>query len=44
MSGHTADLIAHQGRVGPVIRLIEKPFTVDALTRAVREVLDEVPD
>jgi signal transduction histidine kinase len=43
MSGHTADIIAHQGRVEPGIRLIEKPFTMATLTRAVRDVLDEVP-
>ncbi|MBI2406750.1 MAG: PAS domain S-box protein [Gemmatimonadetes bacterium] len=43
MSGHTADIITHQGRLEPGIRLIEKPFTKATLTRVVRDVLDEVP-
>ncbi|HOW63791.1 MAG TPA: ATP-binding protein [Candidatus Paceibacterota bacterium] len=41
MSGYTADVIAHHGILDPGVHLLEKPFTVHALIRKVREVLDQ---
>ena len=38
-SGYTADTIAHRGVLEPGIWFIEKPFSMDALARKVREVL-----
>jgi two-component system cell cycle sensor histidine kinase/response regulator CckA len=40
MSGYTADVIAHQGILDEGVNLIQKPFTVRALTEKVRGVLD----
>lgn len=40
MSGFTAHVIARHGVLEPGIELIEKPFTADALTARVRQVLD----
>ena len=39
MSGHATDTIVHRGVLEPGIGLLQKPFTPDALTRKVREVL-----
>jgi DNA-binding NtrC family response regulator len=39
MSGYPQDVIAHQGLVSGDVNLLEKPFTRNALLRAVREVL-----
>ena len=41
MSGYTNDAIVHRGVIAPGIELLEKPFTPEALTRRVREVLDQ---
>jgi two-component system cell cycle sensor histidine kinase/response regulator CckA len=38
-SGYTADTIAHRGVLEPGIHFLEKPFTLDSLSRKVREVL-----
>lgn len=40
MSGYTADVITHQGILEEGVNLIQKPFTVKALTDKVRGVLD----
>lgn len=39
-SGYTRDSIARRGALDPDIAFLEKPFTLDALGRKVREVLD----
>jgi PAS domain S-box-containing protein len=41
MSGYTENAITHHGILEKGMNYIQKPFTVDALTRKVREVLDE---
>lgn len=40
MSGYTSDTIIHHGVLDPGIFFIEKPFSQEALTRKLREVLD----
>ena len=40
MSGYTDDVIAHHGVLKEGMQFIAKPFTVQSLTRKVREVLD----
>ncbi len=40
ISGYTDDVIGPHGILDPGITLLEKPFTAEALTRRVREVLD----
>ena len=40
MSGHTADVIAHQGVLEEGFNFIQKPFSMRDLSRKVREVLD----
>ncbi|MGQ9645605.1 MAG: PAS domain S-box protein [Thermodesulfobacteriota bacterium] len=40
MSGYTDDAIVHHGVLEEGINYIQKPFTLDALARKVREVLD----
>lgn len=40
MSGYTDDAIVHHGTLEEGVPFIEKPFSPDALTRKVREVLD----
>jgi PAS domain S-box-containing protein len=41
MSGYPADVAAHQGILENGLHLIQKPFSLRALTQKVREVLDE---
>jgi two-component system cell cycle sensor histidine kinase/response regulator CckA len=43
MSGYPNDGIAHSGILATGVALLEKPFTRETLTRAVRQVLDKHP-
>jgi CheY-like chemotaxis protein len=40
MSGHPSDIITHCGLLAEEVNFIEKPFTMNALTAKVRDVLD----
>ena len=40
VTGYTRNAIIHHGRLDPDIDLLTKPFTSDALTRKVRQILD----
>src|SRR5262249_42302681 len=41
VSGYTDDTIVHHGVLDEGMNFIQKPFTVSALTKKVREVLDQ---
>jgi PAS domain S-box-containing protein len=41
MSGYTDEVIAHHGVLDEGVSFIQKPFSMDALSRKVRQVLDE---
>jgi PAS domain S-box-containing protein len=43
MSGYTADVIAHHGVLEEGMQFLQKPFTIETLTRKLREVLDQPP-
>jgi hypothetical protein len=43
MSGYTEDAIARHGVLEAGLAYLQKPFTIDSLTRKVREVLDSPP-
>jgi len=38
MSGHTADVIAHQGLLDDGVAFIQKPFSMADMTGKIREV------
>jgi two-component system cell cycle sensor histidine kinase/response regulator CckA len=40
MSGYTDPAVVHRGAVDGEIAYLQKPFSVEALTRKVRDVLD----
>jgi two-component system NtrC family sensor kinase len=40
VTGYTRNAIIHHGRLDPDIELLTKPFTADALTRKIRQMLD----
>ncbi len=40
MSGYTSDVIAHQGILEEGIHFIQKPFSIESISRKLREVLD----
>ena len=40
MSGYTADVIAHHGVLEDGIHFLQKPFTVHALTKMIRETIE----
>jgi PAS domain S-box-containing protein len=44
MSGYAEDVLGPQGVLAAGVELIDKPFTLEALTRKVREVLDAESD
>ena len=44
ISGYNEDTIVRQGVLRPGVAYLQKPFTPAALTRRVREVLDERQD
>jgi DNA-binding response OmpR family regulator len=39
LSGYTEEAIAHEGALGPGTAFLQKPFTLQVLSRKVREVL-----
>ncbi len=41
VTGYTRNAIIHHGRLDPDIDLLTKPFTADALTRKIRQILDD---
>jgi len=41
ISGYTDSSVGHQGSLDPGTAFLQKPFSADVLTRAVREVLDD---
>jgi CheY-like chemotaxis protein len=43
VSGYTDDALGHQGVLDPGTAFLQKPFSPNALSRKVREVLDAVP-
>ncbi|MFO7885617.1 MAG: cache domain-containing protein [Desulfobacteraceae bacterium] len=44
MSGYTADVIAHQGKLDNGVAFIQKPFSMADLTEKLRQILDPAAD
>jgi signal transduction histidine kinase/CheY-like chemotaxis protein len=42
-SGYSKDILEDRGQLGPVLRLLPKPYTVEQLSRAVRAAIDGTP-
>jgi two-component system NtrC family sensor kinase len=40
-TGYTRNAIIHQGRLDPDVELMTKPFTIETVTRKVRQILDK---
>jgi len=43
ISGYTKDVIAQRGVLDEGVRLLTKPFELEALAQTVRQILDEPP-
>ena len=43
MSGYADDVVAHHGALDEGVDFLQKPFTLDALSQKVREILDRSP-
>lgn len=41
MSGHSSDVIAHQGLMEEETNFIQKPFTIDKLAKNIRQILEQ---
>ena len=41
MSGYTADVISHQGVLDEGVHFVAKPFSLEALGRAIRQALED---
>jgi hypothetical protein len=44
MSGYTDDDVIRRGLIDATTPFVQKPFTAAGLSRAVRDVLDRLPD
>ncbi|MBZ5656107.1 MAG: PAS domain S-box protein [Acidobacteriia bacterium] len=40
LSGYTEDAVVHQGTLGPATAFLQKPFTLQSLTKKVRDILN----
>ena len=42
MSGHTRDILSHRGVEGGTVQLIEKPFSINNLTKKIQDILGDI--